>query len=724
MNKYVTLVKKTYNSIKYEGLLATKKRIAQYVHMNRVRNGTGGDIQGVVADILFINGCYLPHPHRYRVSHQIEELFSKNIICEEVDYAKLTLDLVKNYRGFIFYRCPYTDTIGEFIAKAKQLNKTVFYDIDDLVFDKSYTESVDYLKTLSKEELNRYYEGVELMKKTLQLCEYGITTTETLAEEMKKNVSDVYVNRNVASDEMLKLSQEAYESREEHEGIVLGYFSGSITHNDDVSFILPVLLEILKRHSDVRLLLAGEIDVPDEFKEVANQIITTEFMDWTKLPKLIASVDINIVPLKDTLFNRAKSENKWTEASLVRVPTIASNVGAFSRMIENNKTGILCDSSEDWINAIELLITNGRLRKTIGEKAFEFVFNNSITVTRGAGLANYIKGKLKPNVWFVIPIFQPRGGIGVALRHASYLQQCGYDVTIVNEGSEREDYATVCGTELPFLARDNIRVFGTIEKAVGTLYSTMTFVITYPNILERFYLVQGYETNFVGPTHYLRKQIEQTYNLSIPVKYVTISRWCQRWLNEKYCKNALYAPNGIDSKLFYPVERKMTGKIRILIEGNSIDHYKNVDESFKIIDKLDHDRYEVWYLSYEGEPKKDYRVDKFIKAVPYEEVNNVYRQCDILIKTSIFESFSYPPLEMMATGGYVVALQNDGNKEYLVNEQNCLIYDHGDIDAGVACVERIVSDSKLRKTLYENGQLTAKSRDWNKIKEDIVSLYI
>ncbi|MFR3431543.1 MAG: hypothetical protein ACLTTH_16335 [Holdemanella porci] len=37
------------------------------------------------------------------------------------------------------------------------------------------------------------------------------------------------------------------------------------------------------------------------------------------------------------------------------------------------------------------------------------------------------------------------------------------------------------------------------------------------------------------------------------------------------------------------------------------------------------------------------------------EVQKVYADCDILLKTSLLESFSYPPIEMMATGGYVVS---------------------------------------------------------------------
>ena len=94
-----------------------------------------------------------------------------------------------------------------------------------------------------------------------------------------------------------------------------------------------------------------------------------------------------------------------------------------------------------------------------------------------------------------------------------------------------------------------------------------------------------------------------------------------------------------------------------MVEGNSADYYKNVDESFKIVDKLDKNKYEINFLSYQGKPKDWYYVDNFMHKVPFDEVGKVYSNCDILIKSSILESFSYPPLEMMATGGIVIVRQ-------------------------------------------------------------------
>ena len=168
----------------------------------------------------------------------------------------------------------------------------------------------------------------------------------------------------------------------------------------------------------------------------------------------------------------------------------------------------------------------------------------------------------------------------------------------------------------------------------------------------------------------LRIEAEKTYSITFGVEYITISKWCKKWLWEKYKKKSRYAPNGIDLNDFKEHKRNLDKtKIIILIEGDNSSHYKNVDESFKIIEKLNKTKYEIWYMSYNAKPKRWYRVDRFLNKVPFDKVHEVYEQSDILIKSSWLESFSYPPLEMMATGGYCIVTPNNGNIEYLKNEE-------------------------------------------------------
>ena len=204
---------------------------------------------------------------------------------------------------------------------------------------------------------------------------------------------------------------------------------------------------------------------------------------------------------------------------------------------------------------------------------------------------------------------------------------------------------------------------------------------------------------------------------------MTISRWCQKWLADKFNQQASFIPNGLDVSAFAPAARDFSGRIRILIEGDSAVYYKNVDESFRIAELLDREKYEIWYVSYNGKPKKWYRVDKFMNRIPYDEMPDVYRQCHILLKTSILESFSYPPLEMMATGGFCVVRMNEGNAEYLQDGTNCLSYEPDDLQTAASAIERLASDEKLRQRLAEGSRQTALNRDWRNIEPQIVNTY-
>ncbi len=725
MGEINILAKKAIVTLKAEGFSMVMWKARRYLELRSKRKNINNP-EKTFADVLFVNGCYLPHPSRYRVTHQREQLWAGDISSNEVFFTDLTLEMARMYRVFIFFRCPYTDTIGQFIETAKKDNKVVLYDIDDLVIDQKYTQTVKYLETMSESELASYYSGLELNQKALRLCDGAITTTEQLAEELKNYVSNVYINRNVASEEMLKLSEEAIagKAKKTDKKIRIGYFSGSITHNDDFGMILPVLVRLMKRYENLILVVVGELTLPECLKEFADQIENEPFCDWKKLPQLISSVDINLAPLENSKFNAAKSENKWVEAALVKVPTIASNVGAFTRMVTSNENGILCDTEDEWEKNLTSLIEDADLRKKIGDNAYVYCKEHCTSVYTAAPFSQYIRNIMKPNILFALPTLQLSGGSLVVLKHCTFLKEAGYDVTILNYGSETTKYVMKDDIRINVINYYSISISTYLDKAVATLWTTTRLFSEYSKIGKRYYNVQNFETDFYRAGESFKLEANRTYNSLLPIKYITISKWCQSWLNDKFGKESGYAPNGIYTEKFYPARRNWAGrKLRILVEGNSCDYYKNVDESFRIIELLDKKKYEIWYMSYLGKPKDGYYVDRFLHMVPYEEVPQIYRECDILIKSSILESFSYPPLEMMATGGYVVVAPNNGNVEYLENEKNCLFYEHDNLMTAVHAIDRIANDERLRNILYENGIATARIRDWKKLKDDILNLY-
>lgn len=724
MPNWNNLTSKVIQTVEADGILGLGKRGGRYLK-KRFGALAKKESEPVFKDVLFIDGCgtVLPHPSRYRVSHQREQLLSYGITSDQVYFADLDLKQIGWYNVFVFFRCPLNETTEKFVKLAKKYQKTVLYDIDDLVFDTKYTDTIPYVTALEKKEREAYDENVRAYGQLLDLCQGAVTTTGELSEALKLHVKEVCINRNRASEEMMQISETALNQKTEHKEVVrLGYFSGSITHNPDIEMLLPVLLKLMRQYKNLEFVSVGELEIPEELKEFADRIKILPFVDWKNLPKLISDVDINLAPLEDTIFNRAKSENKWVEASLVQVVTVASNLGAFADTIENQKTGFLCKDLKEWEETLCALIEQPRLRRKIAMQAYQFCKEAYLTTYTGKTLVDFIKAKRTKNVGILLPALNISGGIMVAMWHAVFLREAGFDVTILSENTT-ETSCVFENQNFPVIPLREDAVSGHFDKMIATMWVTVKWLELFSNIDKKYYLVQNYETDFYEKGSPYRAMANATYCKN-QIQYVTISKWCKEWLKERFEKECAYAPNGLDTRVFTSCARDFSGKIRILIEGDCGAWHKNVDESFQIVEKLDREKFEIWYLSYNSEPKEWYKPDRFLHKVPFQKVSEVYKQCHILVKSSILESFSYPPLEMMATGGLAVVRPNSGNKEYLRDGENCLLYEPENISEAVEKIMELAENETLRKHLTEGGLKTARQREWETVKQQILNLYL
>ena len=732
LEKISVLTAKLKKAVAEEGIGGLAGRTKGYLARAKKEKEFQREKSRVYRDILFISGCneQLPHPHRYRVVHQMEQLEAGGYTCDTVYFQELKPWMVRCYGAFVIFRCPMTDTLREFATMAKQMNKPLWYDVDDLVIDTKYTDQIPFLDRMQPEERQAYDQNVRNMGELLSLCDAAVTTTAALAEELKQYVPEVLINRNCASDEMLLLSETVLKEKQkknEADGtakkVRLGYFSGSATHLDDIEMIVPVLKQLLGKNPNLELLIVGILELPVELKLFASQIQMEGFVDYQKLPERIASVDINLAPLTDTIFNRAKSENKWVEAALVQTVTAASNLGAFAEMVQDGEDGVLCRDEAEWLEKLQWLIDDEPARKAIAGRAYGRCSRECVTIFHATGICEWVERHWNLRCAFVFPAMEISGGIRVALLHAEMLVKAGAQVSLFTLEGEAEWYHEG-DFHFPVLSAEREKLQGTLDLAVATMWNTAEFVEQSSKIRKKKYLVQNFEVGFYPPGSPYRIATSATYRMRSQMEYVTISKWCQNWLREEYHTEAAYLPNGIDPS-FYPKRgRDLQGKIRILIEGDCSAEHKNVDESFRIVEQLDLEKFEIWYMSYNGNPKSWYRVDRFLYRVPYEKTPEVYAACDILLKTSLLESFSYPPLEMMASGGYVVAVPNGGNLEYLKDGENCILYPQGNLAEAKAAIERILTDAELRKKLDTGAEETVKERNWKRIEPQILEQYL
>lgn len=137
---------------------------------------------------------------------------------------------------------------------------------------------------------------------------------------------------------------------------------GALGHKQDLELIEPVITKIRAAYPKVEFVTFG---YKPEFSDENHSWIS-----FQKYPKKLAElgVDIAVVPLVDSAFNRCKSNLGWQEWSALSIPVIYSPT-------ENHKglPGIPASSSYQWYEALATLIENAPLRREVGEKQNKYL---------------------------------------------------------------------------------------------------------------------------------------------------------------------------------------------------------------------------------------------------------------------------------------------------------------------------------------------------------------
>ena len=359
----------------------------------RISDESANDERIIVPKVVFLSGCD-GDTRRYRVFHQQEELKHNGIPADVFDFYDINLQSALNkYEIFILHRVPITPEYEQFIIEGNQKGKKFIFETDDLIFHEKYAEYIHALDEMSAEQVELYHDGLRRFNKTMQLCDYAICSTEYLKSELESYGKIVYINLNAVSDEMVRLAKNALANKntKEKNKVTIGYFSGTKTHNLDFKVAEDTLIRILKEFENVELVIGGFLDLSDKFSQFTERIIRLPFMDWRELPKYIVNIDINISPLENTPFCNAKSDLKFFEAALLKVPTIASNVGGNKSQIRPFENGLLVSTSEEWYDALKLLITDKELRTKIGKNAESDILKNRTTKIIGENLVKILQ---------------------------------------------------------------------------------------------------------------------------------------------------------------------------------------------------------------------------------------------------------------------------------------------------------------------------------------------
>ena len=302
---------------------------------------------------------------RYRVFNMVEALGldepDQRISATWFTRAELPIleRLIGNVNTLIICRTRYTERLDSLVTRARAGGCRVLFDVDDLVFDTRYVSLV--LETLDRSPgeamLDEWFAAMSRVGAMLRLCDGAISTNHFLSARIEEFAQlPTWVVPNFLNRLQLERSAEVRRTRHASEPsdrvVSIGYFSGTPTHNRDFELVSTALAKVMTRHSDVRLLIVGFLDVGPALRGFGDRIDILPLTDFLTLQTLIGSTSLNIVPLQTNVFCNSKSELKYFEAAIVETPTLATPTYSFRRAIQDGVNGYLVDAY-DWEDRIE-----------------------------------------------------------------------------------------------------------------------------------------------------------------------------------------------------------------------------------------------------------------------------------------------------------------------------------------------------------------------------------
>jgi len=326
--------------------------------------------------IVVVANRDLPQCDHYRVVQKCAQLEHGGWTVElfrqdEADRCRPSLDRAA---AVIFYRVAAIPGVLHAILYARALGLPTFYEIDDLLFEPgAYPDPFESFEgQITEQDYVGLQYGVPLFRYALRLCDAGIASTPALAEAMRPHLrtGTCHVLRNGfdrRNDPFLARPATAFATGP----VTVFYGSGTKAHNRDFTILVaPALLEILARHPDVRIVIAGYLHLDPRFAPFADRVRQLGFCaDVTAYWEVLSGADINLAVLVRGPMADAKSEIKWLEAAMCGVPSIVSGTRTYRELLTDGDDALLADTPEDWLAALDRLIGDPRLRRAIGARA-------------------------------------------------------------------------------------------------------------------------------------------------------------------------------------------------------------------------------------------------------------------------------------------------------------------------------------------------------------------
>ena len=536
-------------------------------------------------DALFVDGTNgtSSTPYRvFRIAAGLEQEGWKVHCAKGEDLLTLMQEDIRP-RFAIFHRAPFWPPFSDFVERLRSQGTIIVYDIDDLVFDESVIPFIDGYRLLPEDAKQGFLAGLRAYRSFILNADMCTSTTGFLVDEIAKLGVPTFRVRNAISVANIETFEQIdYSRKGRPTPFVVGYYSGTKTHQADFAVVAPALIQFMQENPDVVFRIVGDFDLND-WPELAYwqhihrpgdmpRVVRVGLMPHDAMIRDQFSCDIILAPLEvGNPFCEAKSELKFFEASLAKAPVIASATRTFSEACEHGRLASLAVTTEDWLGHLNEIYQNYSVALNRAAMAYDYVrykYSQKFAANEALDAYEEFSNRLNGNamqsiesdkdrvadIAVILPdLSGPSGGHRKIFTVCKALVQAGFSVRLYFYSFRSPKV----------IKRDIEKYFGSLDVFVscftGEIQSKKLAICTqwktaydfrkldYP--LKRLYFVQDFEPMFHGVgSDYMRALV--SYRLDFEI--ICYGNWVAAQLSDQLGVSATAIPFTMDHETYFP----------------------------------------------------------------------------------------------------------------------------------------------------------------------------
>lgn len=326
--------------------------------------------------ILYYNGAY---PFCYYYRGYLPGVYSNQMVVQDflrkdtaVDNAKV-IEMADRADVIVFQR-PSDPKLLQLARLLRIKGKKIIFENDD-TYEGIPIERLDneVQKAIAKEQARN-------LKTFAAFADGAIASTDCLREEYSKYNKNTVVLKNCIDP------SDAFTCKTNTTGKFRVGFIGSVTTNDDYNHIKDDIKRLDAR-GDVTIVVMGvkysdgtHLPIMNADYEFWDSLANVEWHPYCHITEYMYKVsqlalDVAIIPRLDHYFNKCKSNLKFLEMSLLKIPVIAQGMedGPYEH---DSEYAQLLYSNNSWYDCIVDTMSNYKKYKELANKAHKYVLEN------------------------------------------------------------------------------------------------------------------------------------------------------------------------------------------------------------------------------------------------------------------------------------------------------------------------------------------------------------